>query len=139
MNATAIPRKKQKRAPFDPQSSHQSTAPLAAAKEIVSTHCKSLQHDFQDLLTDSAINRFLRDMELANRKQRTVTKMEADAAYVPWSIKLKCTLHCTELAKQDAEYANLEATLQTAVKDFETSAKITIVASRYIRSPRASL
>ena len=129
MNATAIPRKKQKRAPFDPQSSHQSTAPLAAAKEIVSTHCKSLQHDFQDLLTDSAINRFLRDMELANRKQRIVTKMEADAAYVPRSIKLKCTLHCTELAKQDAEYANLEATLQTAVKNFETSAKSTIVAS----------
>lgn len=126
--ATAPPRTA-KRTRIDAPSNVQSSSPLAAAKNLVQQHCESLQHNLQELLKDSAIKHFLIHMELANRKQRAVSKMEDTDTYVPRSLKLNCTLHCSELAKQDPEYTNLAETLATVVSTFQNAAKATVISA----------
>jgi len=108
-------------------SREQSHSPLDTAKKIVVAHCESLQPELQTLLRKNALDDFLLPLKVANQKKRSVSKMEADPQYFPKSIKLKCQLYCSELAKKDAEYNNLSEELSTAVTAFETSAKATVI------------
>ncbi|CAJ1951532.1 unnamed protein product [Cylindrotheca closterium] len=122
------PQRDNKRTRFDNSASDQSSAPpLASFKDVVQNHCASLQPALRDILINSATIQFLPHMDTANKKERAVTRMESEAAYVPRSVKLHCKLHCTKLTTQDAEYANLEATLSNSARTFEQAAKATIV------------
>ncbi|CAJ1953540.1 unnamed protein product [Cylindrotheca closterium] len=66
-------------------------------------------------------------MDTANKKERAVTRMESEAAYVPRLVNLHCKLHCTKLTTQDAECANCEETLSNSACTLEQAAKSTIV------------
>jgi hypothetical protein len=133
-NMETATQRQTKRTRFDSSAKSPADAdlsPLAAGKNVLLSHCASLQPEIATLLRHLGLNH-LQTLSQVHRREATLKKMTDDEASIPRSARVQFVLTSSKLVEEDPGYTGLKAETEALVDEFQKALRLKILAAANI-------
>lgn len=125
-----------KRARFDSSvitDADKDSTPMATARNVLTSHCASLQPDIANLLSTLGKDHLL-TLQKISHKNTQAKKLSDDKDLIPRSARIKFTLTTGKLAEKDEGYIRLKEETDSIIVTFQQALKTKIIAVAVIES-----
>ena len=102
--------------------------PLKAGKNLLASHCASLQPQIANILSRLGQQHLLLLHKIFTKKKQA-KKLESDVDLIPRSARVKFTLTASKLVESDAEFLRLKEETQVLIESFQKDLKRKIISS----------